>query len=76
MLELLHAERIKLLRHRAIWFLVWIFPIGVTAMMTGVTIYQMIKGEAPDRGPPETAASWIGETAFPWQMTANPARGW
>ena len=33
MLEVLRAERIKLLRHRATWFLVWIFPIGVTAVI-------------------------------------------
>jgi ABC-type transport system involved in multi-copper enzyme maturation permease subunit len=72
MLELLKAERIKLLRHRATWFLVWIFPIGVTALITGVTIYQMIKGEPPEHGPPDTAASWTEQSAGVWQILANP----
>lgn len=72
MLELLHAERIKLLRHRAVWFLVWVFPILITAVLAGVTAYQMIKGQSPDLGPPDTAASWIRESTFPWQILANP----
>lgn len=71
MLELLHAERIKLLRHRASWFLVWIFPIGISAVIAGVTIYEMIKGLPPEPGPPDTAASWIEDTTFPWQISAN-----
>jgi ABC-type transport system involved in multi-copper enzyme maturation permease subunit len=70
--ELLRAERIKLLRHRATWFLVWIFPIGVSAVVTGMTIYEMLKGQAPQQGPAETAAGWIGESTFPWQIASNP----
>ena len=71
MLEVLRAERIKLLRHRATWFLVWIFPIAVSAVITGVTVYQMIKGQAPEKGPPDTAASWTGQSTFPWQIASN-----
>lgn len=71
MLEALGAERIKLLRHRASWFLVWIFPIGVSAILIGVTIYQLIKGEAPDAGPPDTAAKWVADSVFPWIFPGN-----
>ncbi|MBW3617706.1 MAG: hypothetical protein KY446_08125 [Proteobacteria bacterium] len=71
MLELFYAERIKLLRHRATWFLVWVFPIGVSAVLTGLTIHQMIKGQAPANGPAETPAGWIADSIVPWRIPAN-----
>ena len=71
MLELLRAERIKLLRHRATLFLVWIFPIGISALITGFTVYQMIKGQGPEQGSPKTAAGFISDTIFPWQISGN-----
>jgi ABC-type transport system involved in multi-copper enzyme maturation permease subunit len=70
--ELLRAERIKLLRHRATWFLVWIFPIGISAVLAGVTAYQMIRGQAPEQGPATTPGGWISNTTFPWQVASNP----
>lgn len=71
MLELFRAERIKLLRHRATWFLVWIFPISIGTLLFGFTLYEVIKAAAPEAGPPETAAGWIADSVFPWQFPSN-----
>lgn len=69
--ELLRAERIKLLHHRATWFLVWIFPIGISAILAGVTLYQLIKGEPPQREATGAAAEWIAKSNFAWNLPAN-----
>jgi hypothetical protein len=67
MFDALAAERLKLARHRAAWWLVWVFPIGFTALIVLVTAWQMVRGQpAPEVGPPETAAGWIGDSLAPW----------
>ena len=72
MLSVLEAERLKLARHRATWFLVWIYPTGVTLILLGFALWQLTH-DAPPGMPrvPETAASWMQETAFAWGGPAS-----
>jgi ABC-type transport system involved in multi-copper enzyme maturation permease subunit len=64
MLSAISAEASKLLRHRATWFLVWIYPIGITL------IFVLAMGESlfsPDPPKPAIAASkWIEQTTAIW----------
>jgi ABC-type transport system involved in multi-copper enzyme maturation permease subunit len=67
LLEALAAERLKLARHRAAWLLVWLYPIGITAIFVIVTVYRLAGGQTPQLPQvPETASSWIQETVFAW----------
>ena len=68
MLSAISAEAAKLLRHRATWFLVWIYPIGITI------VFFLAAGEAffsPDPPKPALAASkWIEQTTIVWLVPA------
>jgi ABC-type transport system involved in multi-copper enzyme maturation permease subunit len=67
LLEALAAERLKLARHRATWMLVWLYPIGITALFLLVTVWRLAGGQEPQLPQvPETARSWIQETVFAW----------
>lgn len=66
MFEVLNAERIKLARHRVTWFTVWIFPIGIALVLAAVTVWIKVRGGPPEVGPPDTAATWIKDTATFW----------
>lgn len=68
MLSAISAEVAKLLRHRATWFLVWIYPIGITI------VFFLAMGESlisPDPPKPAIAASkWIEQTTAIWFVPA------
>lgn len=65
MVEVLHAERIKLARHRAAWMMVWIFPIGLLVLGVLATAYEMVR---PGPLQPEpSAAAWVRDTASVWE---------
>ena len=64
MLSALSAEALKLSRHKATWFLVWIYPVGLLVLLLLGMAIDSMQPSAPSR--PESAASWISETAFIW----------
>jgi hypothetical protein len=73
MLDGLEAERLKLARHRATWFLVWIYPIGLTLISLIYLAWQIANPNGLEGMPkvPETAASWMADTASPWGGPAS-----
>ena len=62
----LAAEAMKLSRHRATWFLVWLYPIGILVIMLVGMAFDLGQGNPPDAAP--LAASWIEESAIVWQV--------
>ena len=72
MLDVLEAERLKLARHRATWFLVWVYPIGIALLLLAYAFWEVASGGPPEMpGPPQTAASWMREGTFVWQGPAG-----
>lgn len=69
----LTAEVLKLTRHRAIWGLVWIFPLGIVAIYLFAQFVRATHPAIPHRGP-ETADKWIADLAVSW-MIAESAFG-
>ena len=69
MLDAISAELLKFRRHRATWGLVWLWPIGVTLVLTLAIIIQVAKGEV---GHAASAASWIDDAADFWNIPAAP----
>jgi len=75
MLSTIAAEWVKLVRHRATWGLVWIFPIGLTLLFLGFLAWELGHGRLPHVGPPTTAGQWIFNTTFVWKLAGSgPAR--
>jgi ABC-type transport system involved in multi-copper enzyme maturation permease subunit len=68
MLNALSAESLKMRRHRAAWFLVWIYPIVFTAVML-IAIGAGIGGFDPPAR--ETLQSWLENTAIIWILPGN-----
>ena len=68
MLDALSAELLKLRRHKATWFLVWLYPILFTIIFTLSTAVGMAGLEPPDR---QNLASWLAQTAIPWRIPGN-----
>jgi hypothetical protein len=68
MLDALSAEWLKLSRHKATWFLVWIYPIGLTLIFA-----LMISGNLiSDNSPAQPALDkWLAETALVWGAPGN-----
>jgi ABC-2 type transport system permease protein len=69
MLEALSAEALKMRTHKATWFLVWLFPIGMTILMV-VTIGAGLTGFDPPDQP--SAHRWIDDTTQIWSLPSNP----
>jgi ABC-2 type transport system permease protein len=69
MLDPISAELLKFRRHRATWGLVWIWPIGVTLILSLAIVIQVAKGEV---GHAATAASWIDDAADFWTIPVEP----
>ena len=65
MLDSISAELLKFRRHRATWGLVWIWPIGVTLLLSLAIAIQVAKGEV---GGVATTASWIDDAADFWNI--------
>lgn len=60
------AEWTKLLPHKGTWFLVWLYPLGIAAILT-IAIFVKLGGAAP-AGPGLSAAKWISDTAVIWHV--------
>ena len=69
MLDAISAEALKFRRHRATLGLVWLWPIGVTLVLTLAIIIQVVKGEV---GHATSAANWIDDAADFWNIPVEP----
>jgi ABC-type transport system involved in multi-copper enzyme maturation permease subunit len=69
MLEALSAEALKMRTHKATWFLVWLFPIGITILMV-VTIGAGLAGLDPPDQP--SAHRWLEDATLIWFLPSNP----
>jgi len=67
MLNAFSAEALKLRRHRATWFLVWIFPIGALILYSVAIIVQLSRGLPPSPVAPELE-SWLASAANFWGL--------
>ena len=66
MLDVLAAERMKLLRHKATWFLVWLYPaLFLVAYLIALAVAAAHAG-VPAK--PVKAAEWIADTAVIWKL--------
>lgn len=69
MLSAMSAESAKLLRHKATWSLVWLYPIGFTLIFVIAIVVGLAGGnQTPE---PPSLAGWIGDTAMIWQVPGN-----
>ena len=74
MIGALRAELAKLTRHRAVWGLVWILPLGLAAIFAGVVFWSVLH---PSVGSPKpiTAESWTHDAGGIWSLPRSaPAR--
>ena len=65
MLSAISAEALKLTRHKASWFLVWIYPIAFAV------IFALLIGDAlidPEPAETQSAADWIDGTVVGWHV--------
>lgn len=67
MLDAFSAETLKLRRHRATWFLVWIFPIGALILYSAAILIQLSRGLPPTPVAPELDA-WMNSATNFWGL--------
>ncbi len=67
MLDAISAETLKLRRHRATWFLVWIFPIGALILYSIAIMVQLGRGLPPSPVAPELE-TWLESAANFWGL--------
>jgi ABC-2 type transport system permease protein len=66
MLDALSAETLKLTRHKATWFLVWIYPLLFLALfLMGIAIGLSRPAHA---AVPVSAATWMAPAAMIWKL--------
>ncbi len=65
----LAAEAMKLSRHRATWFLVWIYPIGILIIMLLGIAFDLAEANGPDAA--QSAGAWLEESAIVWNVPAS-----
>lgn len=70
MLDAVHAEALKLHRHRATWLMVWIYPLVILLVSIGVIAYGALTGPGAAASK-LSAARWIADTAFIWKAPAS-----
>jgi ABC-2 type transport system permease protein len=68
MLEAVSAELLKLRRHKATWFLVWIYPI-LFAVGILILLATAASGAVPHH--PQSLADWLSATAIAWHIPAS-----
>lgn len=69
MLSLLSAEAAKLTRHKATWFLVWIYPILFLALFLIAMLVGLAEGVGPTEAQP--ASEWIEDTVMIWVLPTH-----
>ena len=68
MLDAISAETLKLTRHKATWFLVWLYPAGFALIFTIAIVAGMMGVDPPDR---QELADWMQDTAVIWYVPGN-----
>jgi ABC-2 type transport system permease protein len=69
MLDAVSAETLKLTRHKATWFLVWLYPaLFLLLFLISLTIALAHPG---GHTKPLTAPHWIAETAIIWKLPSQ-----
>lgn len=66
MLDAVRAEALKFSRHRATWFLVWIYPIGFLLLATLGILIVLAQADRAAAAP--EASKWIENTAAIWHV--------
>lgn len=67
MLDALSAETLKLSRHKATWFLVWMYPIVLVAVIAMIVVVSLVNGgDAVDQAP--TLNAWLGDATSFWGL--------
>jgi ABC-2 type transport system permease protein len=69
MLSAMSAEAAKLLRHKATWFLVWLYPVAFTLIFL-IAIAVALAG-VDQKPEPQTLAGWIADSTIVWQVPGN-----
>jgi ABC-2 type transport system permease protein len=70
MLSAISAEALKFRRHRATWFLVWIWPIGILLLGTIGVVVGLVNAEGPGDGK-QTALEWVRNAAGFWAVPGH-----
>lgn len=70
MFDALTAELLKMRRHKATWFLVWIFPVGCVVLLALGIVVDLADTSAAVTRPP-MARQWIAESAAVWSVPTN-----
>ena len=68
MLEALSAEALKMSRHKATWFLVWLYPIAFTLVLLIAIVAGLTGFDDPAS---QTLADWVEDTAVIWFVPNN-----
>ena len=68
MFSAISAEMLKLTRHKATWFLVWLYPIGLLAIFTLMISGNLVTDNAPSH---PDLDRWLAETALVWGAPGN-----
>ena len=71
MLDAISAETLKMTRHKATWFLVWLYPVGFLAAFL-IAILVGLAGAGGDVAEAPPLDQWISETAAIWELPDNP----
>jgi hypothetical protein len=69
MFDAISAEALKLPRHEATWFLVWLYPIGFWVIFVAMIGVGMAGTYPPGKS---TLSAWLGDTAIPWSVPGHP----
>jgi hypothetical protein len=68
MLDALRAELLKLTRHKATWFLVWLYPIGFVIIFSLVIMGGLVSTDPPAQ---PSLQQWLRETALVWAVPGS-----
>jgi hypothetical protein len=68
MFDALSAEWLKLTRHKASWFLVWLYPAGLL-LIYALAITSGLAGGDPPQQP--ALDNWLRDTAMVWHVPSN-----
>lgn len=68
MLDAISAESLKLTRHKATWFLVWLYPVGFFAIFLAAIVAGLVAPEPPAQA---GLQEWLFDTAVIWYIPGN-----
>ena len=69
MLSAMSAEALKLSRHKATWFLVWIYPIALAVLMLLGIAFDLAEGNSDHAA--QATSAWIAQSAYIWLVPTS-----